>query len=134
VPSDGLLADFESPVWSEPLLASALCDESLGFGTSCTPEPVDAEGDGDGAGAALLAGAGVGEGAGEGEGEGLAAAAWFCDSMLCCRVVENGTALLAFEPPELPLAGLPFVTSSSELINEKGDMLGLVWSCQSDTG
>lgn len=52
--------------------------------------------------------------------------------MLCCSVVEKGSALpalLLFD--ELLLPEVPLVEPSSELINERGDMLDLVWSCQS---
>ena len=115
------LADFVLSVLFE-LSEALLLDWFFAGGTSCTPGPFDA----DGAGAGVGAGAGAADGAGEG-----AAAAWFCALMLCCSVAENGSALpalLLFD--ELLLPDVLLVEPSSELINEKGDMLDLVWSCQ----
>jgi len=99
------------------LSAALLSFELLSAGgTSCTLEPFDADG----------AGVGVGAGAGAGDG----AATWFCAAMLCCSVVENGS-VLACTPFDALLPDVPLVEPSSELISERGDMLDLVWSCQS---
>lgn len=48
----------------------------------------------------------------------------FCESMLCCRVCENGWALAA--SADAPVGELPD-EPSSELINESGDMVDPVY-------
>ena len=48
----------------------------------------------------------------------------FCESMLCCRVCENGWALAA--SADAPVGELPD-EPSSELINESGDMADPVY-------
>lgn len=107
------LADCVLSVLFELSDASVPFDESSAGGASCTLEPFDADCEGDGVGAL-------------GAGDGVGAAAWFCALMLCCSVVENGSALPAFAPFDALLPDVPLEEPSSELISERGDMLDLV--------
>lgn len=103
------LAAWVLPVLFELSDASVLLDESSAGGASCTLEPFDAGCDG-----AL------------GAGDGAGAAARFCALMLCCSVVENGSALPAFAPFDALLPDVLLEAASSELISERGDMVDLV--------
>lgn len=68
----------------------------------------------------------AGAGAGAGCGALLALCdALVCESMLCCSVCENGSALAAFGADAL--GALLEDESKSEEINESGDMVGPVY-------